>query len=243
MFNRPMLFLGVLAASFIVPYVLLDENLSKTAKSQLSRLTGPSKPAAEGGFKIPWLASGETASPAPVSTAKFIAAPPVSLEEALRFDITPPWVAARWPTVSTVAGDAKYMGLRVAYVSGTQPSDVAGSLTYYFNDRHELEKLTLEGLTGDETRLVQFVSHYYGLRPTPTLIAGLYVKGDPNKPSSKLRVLHLPTMRADQPLARAQVALELSRGDASQPPATSAAPPPTPATWQSPELPADFRRW
>lgn len=240
MFNRPLLFLGVLAAAVVVPYVLLDDNLSKTAKSQLSRLTGKSGEAKEaGGFSLPWLGADEP----PVATGphKFVASQSVSLEEALRFDITPPWVAARWPQVSTVVGDAKHMGLRVALVSGTQPGDVAGSLTYYFNDRHELERITLEGLTGDERRLVEFGRQHFGLKPTPTIAAGLYIAGDPAKPTSKLRVLMLPIVRADSPLARVQVSLDVNRTDGGQHAVASQEP--TPSHWQSPTLPKDYRRW
>ena len=176
-----------------------------------------------------------------MATNKFVAAPPVSLEEALRFDITPPWVAARWPQVSTVVGDTKHMGLRVALVSGTQPGDVAGSLTYYFNDRHELARITLDGLTGDERRLVEFGRQHFGLRPTPTIAAGLYIAGDPARPTSKLRVLHVPIVRADSPLARVQVSLDVKRADSGQQAVASQESSPSP--WQPPTLPRDYRRW
>ena len=40
MFGRPVLFAGVLLAAAVVPYVLLDENLSKTARGHWNRLVG-----------------------------------------------------------------------------------------------------------------------------------------------------------------------------------------------------------
>jgi hypothetical protein len=233
MFNRPLLFVGVLAAAVIVPYVLLDENLSKTAKSQLARLTGESK--GNSGLPLPWGGSEGKPVAAPASAA---APPPaVSLEEALRFDVTPPWVLARWPHVNTTAGDGKYMGLRVALVTGTEPSDVAGSLTYFFDDRHELARITLVGLTGDETRVVALAKQRFGLKPVPTLAAGLYVAGDPANPTSTLRVAHLPIVRADAVRGRAEVALDLARAYAPLPGIVRTAPEP-PKT-----LPRDFRRW
>lgn len=244
MFNRPLLFVGVLVAAFVVPYVLLDKNLSQTAKAQLNRLTGSGKTGGAASslehLKFPWL-EGETKPAAAVAggAAPIVMPAPVSLEEALRFDVTPPWVTARWPNVSTVAGDGKYMGLRVPLVTGTDPGDVAGSLTYYFDDRHELARITLLGITGNESRIVAVATQQFGLKPVPTLAAGLYVAGDPAKPTSSLRVSHLPIVRAANTYARAEVALDLRRGDASVASTNTVkvqADPPK-------ILPKDFRRW
>jgi hypothetical protein len=232
MFNRPLLFLGVLVAAVVVPYVLLDDNLSKTAQTQLARLTGGGgKDQPAGGSILPWVASAEKPaapfSPAPLSV-------PVRLEEALRFDITPPWVTARWPQVSTVAGDGTHMGLRVPLVTGTDPGDIAGSLTYYFDERHELARITLSGITGDETRIIAVATQQFGLRAVPTLAAGLYVTGDPARPTSSLQVSHLPMVKTANSYARAEIALDLRRGTGS----TKTEPEPPPKM-----LPRDFRRW
>ena len=220
MFSRPMLFLGVLVAAVGVPFVLLDEGLSKTARSQFARITGKSAAAESQSAgstdavepEIQPISVPQTKPAAPTASV------PVSLEEALNFNLTPEYVAARWPRVSTVLGDAGSMGLRVALVSGTRPDDVAGSLTYYFDDRHRLKRITLVGITGDETRLVRFAMARFGLRPVASLAAGMYSAGDPAKPTSKLEVKHLPVVRAEATNARVEVALDIVRADVLESP-------------------------
>ncbi len=49
------------------------------------------------------------------------------------FQITPEWVVAHWPTVSTGLAQLQLEGYRVPLVTGTAQQDLAGSLTYYFN--------------------------------------------------------------------------------------------------------------
>jgi len=84
-------------------------------------------------------------------------------------------------------------------------------LTYYFNRLHQLQRLTFEGYTGDERRLVGIVTQYYGLQPEPTLDAGMYVARWNNRPSSMLRVARAPIMTHDSPHSQLHVLLELNR--------------------------------
>jgi hypothetical protein len=154
-----------------------------------------------------------------VTTAERPAAPApavVPLEEAIRFNVTPEWVTARWPRVTAVTGDAAHLGLRVALVSGTEPADVAGSLTYYFNQQHELERITLLGVTGDESRLVALAVGKFGLRPTQTLERGLFYGGDVHEPTSSLRVANMPVVTAEAATARVQVVLDLKKADVAR---------------------------
>lgn len=219
MFSRPMLLVGVLVASVVIPYVLLDKNLSQTAKNQLSRLMGRSE-AYDGAdplanLKLPW-AEGETtaASPGPASAAA--AQLPVTLEEAFRFDVTPQAVTSRWPRVSTVLGEPNQLGMRVAFASGTRPDDIAGSLTYYFDDHHQLQRITFYGLTGDEQRLLAYLVNTYRLKTAPTTGVAHYIAGPMDKPTSQVTVRHLPVVLADAAYARVEVAVDLKRGDAAR---------------------------
>ena len=107
--------------------------------------------------------------------------------------------------------DSNLEGLRVALVTGSQTDDVAGSLTYYFDKQHAVQRITLHGTTGDPRRLVQFVTETYKLTPQPTLDAGLYVAHWNGQPTSALRVFHAPIVRADQSLSRYEVQLEINR--------------------------------
>jgi hypothetical protein len=227
MFSRPMLFLGVLVASVAVPYVLLDKQLGKSVRDNWNRLAKNSQRTKEEP-----LASALTTVPA--ATAPKTLAP--SIEQAFRFDATPQWVSSRWPRASTVAGNPKELGMRVALVTGTQPEDVAGSLTYYFDDHHQLQRITFTGLTADPRRLLATVVTPHGLKSQPTTDAAHYIAGDGRKPTSEVTVRHLPVVGADEN-ARVEVSVDLSRDDA--------------LTWRGkaerePEIkliPSSYRRW
>ena len=101
--------------------------------------------------------------------------------------------------------------MRVALVSGTRPDDVAGSLTYYFDPHHELQRLTFTGQAGDPTRILSAVMPRYGRRSLPTTDAAHYVGGDDRKPTSEVTVKYLPLMQAGGP--KTEVRIDLRRGD------------------------------
>jgi hypothetical protein len=209
MFGRPMLFAGVLIAAAVVPYVLLDENISKTARGQWNRLVGKA-----GEKKSDVLTNlKDAAGSAAGALAPAAAVPPAAaIEEIFRFDLTPQWVTSRWPRVSTVAGEPKQLGMRVPLVSGTLPQDIAGSLTYYFDEHHQLQRITFTGLTGDPRRLLAATVTPNGLKSQPTTHAAYYTAGDPTRPTSQVTVKHPPTVRADA-RSHAEVAVDLRRGD------------------------------
>ena len=236
MFSRPMLLLGILVASVVVPYVLLDKNLSQTAQAQFNRLVGKGESADPAntleGLKLPW-GEGQaaaSATPAATSAAKL---PPVALEEAFRFDATPLWVTSRWPRVSTVTGEPNQLGMRVALATGTRPDDVAGSLTYYFDDHHQLQRITFYGVTGDEQRLLAFLVNTYKLKTAATTGVARYVAGPLDKPTSLVTVRLMPVVQADAQLARAEVSVDLTRGDVVN----------TSPTRDVAPLPTTYRRW
>jgi hypothetical protein len=235
MFGRPMWLTAGIAAAVAVPYALMDDHLHQTVQGQYQRLTS-SQPASSDPVAAIEQAAAAAINPTPALAAGPKAAPAtVPLAEAIRFDATPEWVTARWPRISTVAGEPSHLGLRVAFVSGTQPSDVAGSLTYYFDQKHELQRITLLGVTGDESQLVQLAVGHFGLRPTETVDRGLYYGGDVNEPTSSLRVANLPVITAEAPNARVQVALDLKRSDVAKIKPATAEP--------GKILPTNYRRW
>ena len=57
----------------------------------------------------------------------------MALAEYLRMDITHGWVTQRFSRVTTTLADGSYDGLRVPLVTGTSPTALTGSLTYYFD--------------------------------------------------------------------------------------------------------------
>jgi hypothetical protein len=235
MFRRPLWLTVVLAAAVVLPYITLDDQLAQTVQGQYQRLTS-AKPASDDRLAAIEQATEATATALTGGKAVQPPAPAtVPLAEAIRFDVTPEWVTGRWPRVSTVTGEASQLGLRVPLVSGTEATDVAGSLTYYFDQKHELQRITLLGVTGDEAQLVQLAVGKFGLRPTQTPDRGLYYGGDVNEPTSSLRVSHLPVISAAAPNARLQVALDLKRADVAKITPESAQP--------GKILPTNYRRW
>jgi hypothetical protein len=236
MFRRPLWLVMALAAAIGLPYVALDEQLKALATAQLNRLTA-SAPSQE---SDPLTRIDELLKPAaPAANATATPTAPISamvpLEEALRLDVTPEWVTGRFVPVTSVIGDSEQLGLRVMLVSGTTPTDVAGSLTYYFDQQHQVERITLHAVTGDHSRLAGLVVSKFGLRPTQTKELGLYYGGDLNVPTSSLKVAALPIVRPDAPLAKAQVTLDLNRTDVARIKPEAELP--------AKLLPSSYRRW
>jgi hypothetical protein len=71
--------------------------------------------------------------------------------EVFRFDFSPQAITQRWPRVSTGLSDARFQGYRVPLTTGPSESDLAGSLTYYFDSQNP-------------QRLIQFLARQYGFR-------------------------------------------------------------------------------
>ena len=84
-----------------------------------------------------------------------------SLAEVLRFDVTVEWILRRWPRVTTGLPYLQLQGYRVPLVTGTGMSDVAGSLTYYFNAQQQVQRITLRGTTGDPSVLASILTSRY----------------------------------------------------------------------------------
>ena len=116
-----------------------------------------------------------------------------NLNQVFRFDINPEWVKRRWQRVSTCPAQDGLEGLRVPLVTGVQPWDLHGSLTYYFDDRHRLQRISFRGWTGNPTPLVRMVSSEFDMSSQKTLNAAFYLKKRRGKPHSFL-LLENPTI-------------------------------------------------
>jgi hypothetical protein len=127
-----------------------------------------------------WISdAGSVAEKGPADVERLAAAPPEEVVavpgpqvsnfgEVFRFDMTPQAVAQRWSRVSTGLGDARLQGHRVPLVTGNDESDLAGSLTYYFDGLLKLRRITFLGTTGNPRRLVEFLGKHYGFRHVQT---------------------------------------------------------------------------
>lgn len=87
--------------------------------------------------------------------------PTINLDEIFRFDASPSWVQQRWQRVSTCPNLDGLRGLRVALVTGTNPNDLHGSLTYFFDVNQTVQRISFQGWTGDSTKLLQFLTQKF----------------------------------------------------------------------------------
>jgi len=133
------------------------------------------------------------------------------LSEVIRFDVTPQWVMQRWPRVTTELSDLNLEGLRVPLVTGKLSYDLAGSLTYYFDKRQRVQRITFHGFTADERPLVDLLVKHCGFRPERTLGRGLYLAKWGGKPRSALLVQHAPVVHASQRMTQLELELEVNR--------------------------------
>jgi uncharacterized protein DUF6690 len=122
---------------------------------------------------------------------------------------------SRWSRVSTVLADFDLEGLRVPLVSGTNLDDLAGSLTYYFDKQHHVQRITFHGYTGDERKLADLASRQFYLKPVQSLHAALLLSKWNGEPTSVLRVTLASVVRADSPNTRLEVMLEINRPSAN----------------------------
>ncbi len=120
----------------------------------------------------------------------------------------------RWPQVATGLGQLQLHGYRVPLVTGTAESDLAGSLTYYFNAQQQLQRIAFQGNTGNPRELIGLLGSRYHLtwRPTndPSLIVYEAVQSD-GRPTSAMRIQTAPVVKASQPRERFLVELVLER--------------------------------
>lgn len=226
--GRGFLFVAVLAAVAAAPLLLTNsENRGKLAKWWQSLRT----PSARDRNLADWdrdllgppNPSTLTAQPGPGPTHRYLAgghaaggtaraaAPTLRIDQLFRFDVTPKWVVDNWPRVTTGLIDGELEGMRVTLVTGTSISDLAGSLTYYFDRQLQVERIVFHGDTGDPRPLVTFATRYYQLQPEPATGGWLFATRWNNHPTNVLHVQHAPIVRANNPRGRMKVDFELNR--------------------------------
>jgi hypothetical protein len=218
MFPKPIVFLALLGAAVGVPYA--SSNFSKGGSGGWLPFGGSDAPESA----PTELASSESLAEPPVEQQHLAApgAPPpapleglrvYSLAEVLRTDISPNWVYQRWQRKSTSLPSLEYHGIRVPLVTGTRADDVAGSLTYYFDDEGRCEKLVFRGITGDSRRLVALMTGRYGFLPQKPDLPGehLYENRWNGRAMSRLRIKPSSVLTADSLHSSFAVELDLQR--------------------------------
>jgi len=158
-------------------------------------------------------------SPQPVNVDAYAGVPlegdrSWELWEVLRFDLSPSWVIRHWPRVSSSLHQMDLQGFRVPLVTGTAEDDLAGSITYYFRSDHRMQRISFTGTTGDYRPLVQLLTTHYGFVNRPTNAPHVIVFEVPSEgrgAASYLWIQPADVFRADEPLKRFSITLELQR--------------------------------
>jgi len=133
------------------------------------------------------------------------------LREVLRFDIAPGWLPQRFARVTTVTSNVRMDGLRVPLITGTRPSDIAGSLTYFFDASKSLQRIQLHGMTGDPSQLAQLMVQYYHLQVEPSLGGQLLTTRWNNRVTSVLQIAPAPIIYAGADHSKYVLFLELNQ--------------------------------
>ncbi len=144
--------------------------------------------------------------------------PVVSLDEALRFEVTAGWVLSRWPRVSSGVAELPLQGYRVPLVTGTAEADLAGALTYYFNPRQQVQRITFHGTTGSPQHLIQMLvaQYHFGRRLMNDARVLRFEVAAPSGPAkSYLEIRSVPVVKASDPYRRFEVILVMERPEES----------------------------
>jgi hypothetical protein len=189
-------------------------------KMQKSWLTSPFAGAAATGTASSPTSATASQSPTtptaaiPAEVAAISAVPMPSIDEALSFDVTIDWVLQHWPRVTTGLVRVQMQGYRVPLATGTAPTDLAGSLTYYFNPHQHVAQITFRGVTGDASALVAFLTTHYNftrrMTNDPSLILYETVNTD-NRLSGIAKIHAAKVIRASQPYNHFEVDLTITR--------------------------------
>ncbi len=132
------------------------------------------------------------------------------LREVIRFDVTPNWIKANWPRVSTGWTEDGLEGFRVPLVTGNQIDSLTGALTFFFDSEHRVQRIRFVGNTGDAAPLVELCRRYFDMEVEPTRLAGFYSRTYHGRPVSVLRVVHDTVLRAEAPNLQLNVVLEIN---------------------------------
>ena len=100
--------------------------------------------------------------------------PEHDIRRVFRFDLTPMRIKQRWDRVTSQSIGRNYRSFRVALVTGVNPWDLHGSLTYYFDQNQSLQRISFKGWTGDATHFLKVMNSSINFESLPTQWAGAY---------------------------------------------------------------------
>lgn len=195
--SRPVQLAALLGASFGGPYAYY--NLGATNQ----------KPAVTSQFDAQGRLISASSESLPVTNSTIR-----DIRQFARFDITPGWVTNNFPRVSTVLANVQMDGLRVPVVTGTGPTDFAGTVDYYFDRVQQVRRIVLEGYCGDPSNLASILLQSYGLQSEPSLGGHLYVARWNNRVTSLALFQPAPVVTANDAFRKFSIYIELNQPSA-----------------------------
>ena len=147
-------------------------------------------------------------SPAPLEGRKNL-----PLSELLNWGISKEWIYQGWARKSTGLADPGLFGIRVPVVTGGGMTDVAGALSYYFDNAGQLQRIRLHGRTADTTELVRLATSQFGMQPQLSSTPGeqKFVSMERKKVRSELRTIPEGVLWSTSPHGSFVVDLEVNR--------------------------------
>ncbi len=220
--RSPITGVALLAAAAGGPYLWYETEIGKQSQTAISSasqglgITAPKDPnslnfASAQGYGLPTAGSTVGSDPFNPQNRSLDQVPVMSLAEVLRFDITPDWVMGRFPRVSTLLSETQLDGMRAPLITGSTPTDMAGTVTYYFDRYKQLKRVTVHATVGDPTRFVAELQRAYQLSQEPSLGGNLYMVKWNGMPTSLLYITPATVVYNDSPYGRFNLFLELNQ--------------------------------
>lgn len=207
--NRNLFYPFVLAGALGMPVLLVDDRseqpfpLVQTEGQVPAGLAAYSIPGPTTAY-YPGTALGPDMSAQPL---QFM--PIQDLGQVIRFDWTPEMITQRWERVSVIEEGDGLRGLRVAFVSGVNATDIHGSLTFYFDPSQVLQRIGFRGWTGDPAAIVSLAQNTYQLQPRRSSLSGCYTSSSWGRTKGILLLKPPAVIRAELPQQRMAILLDL----------------------------------
>ena len=133
------------------------------------------------------------------------------IDQILSFNTTPTDIANRWALVSFHVKDDGLRSYRVPVVTGEKQDDLAGALTYLFDEQEQLQRIEFLGFTKDASTLINVMKQKFRMTRRPSPREALYVKSRNKLPVSALRISKSDVINAAAESPSLEVRFELNR--------------------------------
>ncbi|MFN9182660.1 MAG: DUF6690 family protein [Planctomycetota bacterium] len=207
--NRSLFYPLMLAGALGMPVLLVnDRNGQPLPMVQTQDQTA----AALAGFPIPGPVTAYypgTALGPDLSAQPLQFMPVQDLGQVFRFDWTPEMITQRWERVSVIEEGDGLRGMRVAFVSGVNTTDIHGSLTFYFDAGKVLQRIGFRGWTGDPTAIAGLVQNAYQMQPKRSNLSGCYTSSSWGRTKGVMLLKPPAVIRAELPQQRMAILLDL----------------------------------